>query len=131
VKSSAAGSVKCAELTGVRLLVLVMLGPVPVTPMLLTMSVSENVPPKGLPPNTPYRLEVVDTEHGCAMTEWQRLGSPVNLSTSDADAIRAQSAGGAVTEHVTSADGVLDIRSTIQPWSIALLTRSPPPAVSS
>ncbi len=48
VKSSAAGSVNCAELTGVRLLELVMPVPVPVTPMLLMMLVVETVPPKVL-----------------------------------------------------------------------------------
>lgn len=48
VKSSAAGSVNCAALTGVKLFEFVIPASVPVTPMLLTIWVSENVPPKVL-----------------------------------------------------------------------------------
>jgi len=87
-----------------------------------TLPVSIRV--EGLPPRTPYRLEVVDADHGSAMAEWERLGSPLNLSRADAATLRAKPAGSAVVEFTTSEEGVLDVQATLRPWSVALLTRS-------
>ena len=87
-----------------------------------TLPVSMRV--EGLPPRTPYRLAVVDADHGSVMVEWERLGSPLNLSRADAATLRAKPAGGAVVEFTTSEEGVLDVQATLRPWSVALLTRS-------
>lgn len=76
----------------------------------------------GLAPNQPYQLEIVDARHGCALTEWQRLGSPVNLSKAQAQVLRICAARGMTTEHRASADGVLAIESILSPWAIGLLT---------
>ncbi|QUQ72476.1 xylan 1,4-beta-xylosidase [Kutzneria sp. CA-103260] len=78
---------------------------------------------EGLSPNDRYRLEVVDAEHGCALTAWRRRGSPRNLSPVDVNVIRASADAGVVTGHVVSARGVLEIDTVLRPWAIALLTR--------
>jgi hypothetical protein len=48
---------------------------------------------------------------------------PTNPGRIEADTIRTNAARGLVTEHHTSADGVLRIESILRPWAIALPTR--------
>lgn len=75
----------------------------------------------GLQPGAAATLEILDPEHGWAAGEWQRLGSPVNLTRADLQKVGAAGRRTLFSGHTVGVDGVLRIVIDLAPWSVALL----------
>ncbi|ROP49104.1 MULTISPECIES: GH39 family glycosyl hydrolase [unclassified Rathayibacter] len=76
---------------------------------------------EGLEPGSRFVIEIVDEVSGNAMHEWRRIGSPLNLSRTEAAAIDAFARATRRLEIEVDASGVLELSLAVEPWSIVLV----------
>lgn len=80
----------------------------------------------GLPPGAPYRVEVLDWEHGNVAEAWYQQGAPLNLSRRDVTELAAIADDLDRRTLAVDADGVLTIDLVLPPWAVASVTPAPP-----
>jgi xylan 1,4-beta-xylosidase len=75
----------------------------------------------GLPAGAAFVLEVVDQDHGDALSAWKKMGSPEPLSREQTAALKA--AARATSQQVLQAgeDGTLKVARTLTPWALLSL----------
>jgi xylan 1,4-beta-xylosidase len=72
----------------------------------------------GLPAGARVELELLDRDHGDAMTAWQRMGAPDDLSRDLVRELRRQADATLHTALVADSEGVVRWSGTLQPWSL-------------
>lgn len=75
-----------------------------------------------LPPSASFLLETLDRTHGNAISAWEEMGKP-DPPTREQTQTLLKAAWGTRKEVVkVNSDGVLEVKRTVAPWSIVLLT---------
>lgn len=77
---------------------------------------------EGLSPNVAFVIETLDSEHGYAYREWEKMGKPHAPNRTQTEILR-QCAWNTKKEYAYSdANGTLDIQLTLTPWACTLLS---------
>lgn len=72
----------------------------------------------GLPADTELIVEILDTEHGDALSAWKNMGSPEPISREQTQALKAASASTSQSTHTADESGSLHLSLELMPWSV-------------
>lgn len=72
----------------------------------------------GLPGGARLVVEILDTDHGDALSAWKRMGSPDPLSREQTQELKQASAATRTTEHTADASGNFNLSIEVAPWSL-------------
>lgn len=78
----------------------------------------------GLPPGAEFVLEVVDQNHGDALSAWKSMGAPEPLSREHVSQLKKQARATSTELHSVADDGTLTVSKIVQPWSLVGLRQS-------
>jgi xylan 1,4-beta-xylosidase len=73
---------------------------------------------EGLVPGTELVLEIIDPDHGDALSAWKRMGSPEPLSREQAKQLKDAAWATQKAHHTVGGDGTFRISKTLAPWSL-------------
>jgi xylan 1,4-beta-xylosidase len=76
---------------------------------------------KGLPANAALVLEVVDQEHGDALSAWKKMGSPEPLNREQTAHLKAAAKATRLETYAADASGAFKLNLTVNPWSLVSL----------
>jgi xylan 1,4-beta-xylosidase len=76
---------------------------------------------KGLVPGTPFLIETVDKTHANPVSSWEQMGSPETPSREQTEMLKRMAWETAKKILRVDASGNLNIDTTLDPWSIALI----------
>ncbi|MDP4878720.1 MAG: hypothetical protein NWR36_02450, partial [Opitutales bacterium] len=63
-------------------------------------------------------VEVLDTQHGDALSAWKRMGSPEPISREQTDALKEASAATKLSQVSADASGAFSLSLEVAPWSV-------------
>lgn len=72
----------------------------------------------GLPAGAQLIVEVLNTEHGDALSAWKRMGSPAPTSREQTQALKDASAATKKSEHNADDSGAFNLSIEVAPWSL-------------
>ncbi|MEN8662511.1 MAG: GH39 family glycosyl hydrolase [Lentimonas sp.] len=72
----------------------------------------------GLPSGANLVVEVLDTEHGDALSAWKRMGAPEPISREQAAALKEASAATSLSQHIANDSGSFNLSIEVAPWSV-------------
>lgn len=75
----------------------------------------------GLKAGAEFVLEIVDKEHGDALSAWKRMGAPEPLSREQTKQLKAAALATRTESHRVDTNGALRVELTIDPWSLVSL----------
>jgi Beta-xylosidase len=77
-----------------------------------------------LKPKAAFTVETLDEDHGCAMTEWEKIGRPEPPTREQAAELARLSRATKKEEIFADADGVLRVERSVAPWSLVLIRQT-------
>lgn len=75
----------------------------------------------GLPAKAALILEVVDQNHGDAMSAWKKMGSPEPLSREQTAHLKAAARATKIETYMADENGAFSLNLTVSPWSLISL----------
>lgn len=75
-----------------------------------------------LQPGASFRLETLDRNHGFALETWHKMNKPEPPSREQTQLLREAAMALKQEFFIVNPEGVLDVATVLQPWSIACLT---------
>jgi xylan 1,4-beta-xylosidase len=76
---------------------------------------------EGLPSGAEFVLEIIDREHGDALSAWKTMGSPEPLSREETKQLKEAAWATAVETCSADKDGILRVSKTLDPWALISL----------
>ena len=77
-----------------------------------------------LRPGTPFTVEILDRDHGWALGQWEKMGSPEPPDRKQTEQLKI-AAWSTWKENIRAdAAGVLDFHKTLSPWAVVLIKQS-------
>ncbi|MGJ8640098.1 MAG: GH39 family glycosyl hydrolase [Opitutaceae bacterium] len=73
---------------------------------------------EGLQAGAVILVEVLDQDHGDALSAWKRMGSPEPISREQTQALKDASAATNKSQHIANAEGVFELSLEVAPWSV-------------